>query len=73
MIGLLVDGDQAAAGLVRRGAHTEALSLPDATVPPTGETVALAEGLVLRVEGDAVASITAHTDRPALKEQLGLS
>ena len=29
--------------------------------------------LVLRVEGDAVASITAYIDRLALREQLGLS
>jgi ketosteroid isomerase-like protein len=73
VVNLLVDGDQAAAEVVRRGTHTEELSLPDATVPPTGETVALAECLVLRVEGDAVASITAYTDRLALKEQLGLT
>jgi ketosteroid isomerase-like protein len=72
IVNLMVDGEQAAVEVVRTGTHTEELVLPERTVPPTGETVELAECLILRVEGERVRSITAYTDRRALEEQLGL-
>lgn len=72
VVNLVVDGQQAAAEVIRRGTHTKPLALPNGTIPPTDETVELPECLVLRVEGEKVTDITAYTDRFVLKEQLGL-
>jgi len=70
---LIVVDDRAVAEVIRTGTHTEPLSLPGGTVPPTGEEVELAECLILRVEDESVVALTAYTDRRALTEQLGLS
>jgi len=70
---LIVDDDRAAAEVVRTGTHTEPLSLPGGTVPPTGEDVELAECVILRVDEESVVALTTYTDRRALRDQLGLS
>jgi steroid delta-isomerase-like uncharacterized protein len=70
---LLVEGEQAAAEVMRTATHTGPLATPDGALPPTGERVRMPECIVMRVVGGQLVSMTTYLDRLSLMRQLGLA
>ena len=65
------DGDRGVLELMWNGTHQGELKTPDATIPPTGRSVAFPQCFVVTTREGKIARIVVYTDRMTTLTQLG--